>query len=93
MGAIKTKAGGGNRPAFEYNNAESNRNAEAANDQAAADAFVGRALRSLRRVVEFRLEDAGPSKCLRELSRAADAVSSATWALEFDAGLRARGER
>jgi hypothetical protein len=67
--------------------------ANAANDQPAADVFVGRALRALRRIVELRLQDAEPRRCLAELNRATDAVTSARWAFEYEAGLRARGER
>jgi hypothetical protein len=67
--------------------------ANAANDQPAADVFVGRALRALRRVVELRLQDAGPRRCLAELDRATDAITSARWAFEYEVGLRARGER
>jgi hypothetical protein len=89
MAATNTKAGRvAARPAFDHNDAESNRNVKAANDQAAADVFVDRALRSLRRVAELRLRDARPSMCLRELSRARNALSSATWALEYEAGDR-----
>jgi len=64
---------------------------DAANAQAAADVFVGRALRSLRRVVELRLQDAKPARCLSELGRADDALLSARWALEYEAG--DRGQR
>ena len=93
MDALKTKAGGGGQPAFQCNNVKSSLTADAANDQAAADVFVGRALRSLRRFVEVRLRDARPSRCLLELGRATEALSSATWAVEYEAGLRDRGER
>jgi len=65
----------------------------AANDQPAADVFVGRSMRAHRRFVELRLQDAHPSQCLRELARATDALASATWAIEYEAGLRDRGER
>ena len=65
----------------------------AANEQPAPDVLVGSAMRSLRRFVELRLLDAKPPRCLHELARAADAVSSATWAIEYEAGLRKRGER
>ena len=64
-----------------------------ANEQAGADVFAGTAMRSLRRFMELRLQDAQPSRCLHELARASDAVSSAIWAIEFEAGLRDRGER
>jgi hypothetical protein len=67
--------------------------ANAANDQPAADVFVGRALRALRRIVELRLQDAELRRCLVELDRATDAITSARWAFEFEAGLRAQGER
>jgi hypothetical protein len=66
---------------------------KAANDQAAADAFVRNAMRSLRRYMELRRQDAQPRRCLHELARATDALSSATWAVEYKAGLRDRGER
>jgi hypothetical protein len=59
---------------------------DAANAQPAADVFVGRAVRALRRVVELRLQDAKPARCLSELARAIDALSSAQWALEYEAG-------
>jgi len=64
---------------------------ELADIYAAADVFVGRALRSLRRVVELRLQDAKPARCLSELGNADDALLSARWALEYEAG--DRGQR
>jgi hypothetical protein len=65
----------------------------AANEQAAADVFAGTALQSLRRFVELRLHNAKPSRCLHVLTRAAEAISSATWAIEYQARLRDLGER
>ena len=70
-----------------------NSTANAANDQPAIDVFVGRALRALRRIVELRLKDAEPRPCLTQLYRAADALESAQWGLEYEDRLRARGER
>jgi hypothetical protein len=93
MDARKTKAGGGNRPAFRYSNEQLHATPDAANDQPGADVFVGRTMRSLRRFAELRLQDAKPARCLVELGRAADALSSAVWAMEYEAGLCARGER
>ena len=72
-------------------NAKCTRNA--ANEQAAADVFVGTVMRSCRRFMELRLQNAKPSRCLHELARAADALSSAKWGIEYEAGLRKRGER
>jgi hypothetical protein len=69
------------------------RSVRAANAQAAIDAFVGTALRHLRRVVELRHQDKPPARCLAELRRVAEAISSTQWALEYDAALRKRGER
>lgn len=65
----------------------------AANEQTGADVLAGCALRALRRFVELRLQDAKPARCLDELARVADAVGSAKWAMEYEAGLRKRGER
>lgn len=93
MDAPKTKAGGGNRPAFPYSREHSHRTRDAANDQPSADVFVGRTMRSLRHFAELRLQDAKPARCLVELGRAADALSSAVWAMEYEVGLCARGER
>ena len=93
MDAIKTKAGGGGQPAFPCNNAKSNLTVDAANDQASADVFAGTAMRCLRRFIVLRLRDAKLSRCRDELDRAADALSSAAWAIEYEAGLRNRGER
>jgi hypothetical protein len=93
MGAIKTKAGGGGQPAFQCNNVTRDPTADAANDQAGADVFAGRAMRSLRKFAELRSQDAKPRRCLIELERAADAVGSTQWAIEYEQGLRARGER
>jgi hypothetical protein len=74
---------------------ETKYNAVAANVQqlGAADAFIGRALRALRRVLELRLQDAQPTRCLDEVTRATDALASARWAFEYEAGLLERGER
>jgi hypothetical protein len=65
----------------------------AANDQAAADVFVGTVMRALRRFAELRLQDARQAQCLAQLAKATDALSSATWAIEYEAALRDRGER
>ena len=65
----------------------------AANTQLAAEVFVGTMMRTLRRFAELRLQDARPSRCLRELAVATDALSSAVWAVEYEAGLRRAGER
>ena len=65
----------------------------AANTQLAADVCVGNSMRALRKFIELRLQDARPSRCLKELALATDALSSAVWAVEFEAGLRDRGER
>jgi hypothetical protein len=46
----------------------------AANSQAAADVFAGNVLRSMRRFVTLRLQDARPSRCLKELALATDAL-------------------
>lgn len=93
MDPIKKKAGGGNRPAFQYSNERNHPTPVAANDQPSADVFAGRTMRSLRRFAELRLQDAKPARCLAELARATDALSSAVWAMEYEAGLYARGER
>jgi hypothetical protein len=65
----------------------------AANQQPAADVFVGTAMRALRKFADLRLQDARPMRCLSELARATEALSSATWAVEYEVGLRDRGER
>lgn len=65
----------------------------AANVQPAADEFAGTVLRSMRRFVELRIQKARPARCLKELATATDALSSASWAVEYEAGLRDRGER
>jgi hypothetical protein len=65
----------------------------AANDQRAADIFVGTAMRSLRRFVDLRLHDAEAKPCLKQLALATDAISSAVWAVEYEVGLRDRSER
>jgi hypothetical protein len=65
----------------------------AANEQRGADALIGTALRHLRRFVALRLQGARPARCLKELACAADALSSAIWAMEHEAGLGQRGER
>ena len=59
---------------------------------AAADALVGRAIRALRRIVELRLNDATPTKCLAQLNEADDAMSSARWVLQYEAAMAKRGE-
>ena len=66
---------------------------KAANEQRAADVFVGTAVRSLRRFTGLRLQDADLRYCLRQLTLAAEAVSSAMWAVEYEAGSRDRGEQ
>jgi hypothetical protein len=54
----------------------------------AAAVFVGNTLRSLRRIIQFRMQGASPSKSLHEAKRARDSIDSAVWALEYECGLR-----
>jgi hypothetical protein len=65
----------------------------AANDQRAADICASTAMRALRRFVKLRSHDAMAKPCLKQLALATDAVSSATWAVEYEAGLRIWGEQ
>ena len=58
----------------------------------AAAVFIGNTLRSLRRIVQLRMQGAPPAKALHEAKRAQDAITSTIWALEFECGLRDRGE-
>ena len=58
----------------------------------AAAQFCGNTLRSLRRVVALRLQAAPISKSLHEAKRARDSADSLVWALEYESGLRERGE-
>jgi hypothetical protein len=58
----------------------------------AAAVFIGNTLRSLRRIVQLRMQGAPPAKALHEAKRARGSIESAVWALEYEAGLHARGE-
>lgn len=61
---------------------------KAATSQAAADALVGNTMRSLRRFADLRVHDARPARCLAELAKATDALSSAVWAVEYASSTR-----
>jgi len=54
----------------------------------ASTVFIGNTLRSLRRIIQFRMQGASPSKSLHEAKRARDSIDSAVWALEYECGLR-----
>jgi len=54
----------------------------------AAAVFVGNTLRSLRRIIQLRMQGGPASKSLHEAKRARDSIDSAVWALEYECGLR-----
>ena len=58
----------------------------------AAAVFVGKTLRSLRRIIQLRMQGAPPSKSLHEAKRARDSIDSAVWALEYECGLNDGGK-